>query len=553
MKKDLEKKFQEYREKKRHARKKEALPHRKHSDDETALLSKKFHEFRIKKEKKLGFFSRLMKRPKHAAEPEKKQDMPEEAGHHKESLKNRKNPHTDDLHKKYKDLLDDLKRDAGKKESDMPAKIEIEDDLAMPGHREAGKGLLARLGLKKAKESAPETAKQAKSEVKKKDDKPEATVKPGKKEDKENIKEKGKEKDKKKDKEDVKETDLRKLFRKKEKEKRKKVTAAERKRRLADYLEKAGLEIDHVTASRRMFYSAIALTTLMTGLYIYFAVQRGGSVTGIIIQVLVLWVFGFLFVWGASRLVFMIYLDLLMFRRKLSVEEVLPDFLQLTSANIRAGMPIDRALWFAVRPRFGVLAKEIEDVAKRTLAGEELSVALVNFAKRYDSLILLRSVYLLNEGMDAGGDVGDLLNKIALNIQDMRGMKKEMSANVTTYVIFISFAAMIAAPFLFGLSNQLLHIVQSIAGDVAAGGGIKGGGIGLSINMSSDNIKMSDYRIFAYSCLAVSSIFSAVIVATIKKGNVKEGLQYIPIYLIVSLIVFYFASVILGTLMGGMF
>ena len=75
------------------------------------------------------------------------------------------------------------------------------------------------------------------------------------------------------------------------------------------------------------------------------------------------------------------------------IEENLPDYLEFTSANLRAGMPIDRALWFAVRPRFGVLAKEIEDVAKRTLAGEDLHVALVDFAKKYDSQILLRSVY----------------------------------------------------------------------------------------------------------------------------------------------------------------
>ena len=42
---------------------------------------------------------------------------------------------------------------------------------------------------------------------------------------------------------------------------------------------------------------------------------------------------------------------------------VLADFLGLTSSNISAGMPIDRALWFAVRPKFGILAREIEEVA----------------------------------------------------------------------------------------------------------------------------------------------------------------------------------------------
>jgi len=349
------------------------------------------------------------------------------------------------------------------------------------------------------------------------------------------------------------EQDIRKLFRKKAKEKKVKFTAAERRRRLDDYLEKGGLEIDQHIIAKRIFYISLVLTLVLTAAYVYMNVVQDATISGIFLQVLVIWILGFLVMWGASWVFFRIYLDLLMFKRKLSVEEVLPDFLQLTSANLRAGMPIDRALWFAVRPRFGVLAKEIEDTAKRTLAGEDLNEALLNFAHKYDSQILTRSVYLLNEGMAAGGDVADLLNKIALNIQEMRGMKKEMSANVTTYVIFISFASMTAAPFLFGLSGQLLQIVQSISSDVAASGGAPQGGIGLSINMSSETIKMSDFQIFVYLSLIISSIFSAIIVATIKKGNVKEGLQYIPIFVMVSLIVYFMASKILAAMFGGFF
>jgi len=41
-----------------------------------------------------------------------------------------------------------------------------------------------------------------------------------------------------------------------------------------------------------------------------------------------------------------------------------------------------RALWYAVRPRFGVLAREIEIVAKQTMSGEELDKALIRFFKK---------------------------------------------------------------------------------------------------------------------------------------------------------------------------
>ncbi len=42
--------------------------------------------------------------------------------------------------------------------------------------------------------------------------------------------------------------------------------------------------------------------------------------------------------------------------------------------------------------------------------------------------------------MESGGEIGELLNKIAINIQETRIRKKEMAASVMTYAIFIGFA-----------------------------------------------------------------------------------------------------------------
>jgi hypothetical protein len=55
---------------------------------------------------------------------------------------------------------------------------------------------------------------------------------------------------------------------------------------------------------------------------------------------------------------------------------------------------------------------------------------------------------LLIEGMRAGGEIGYLLNQISSNMQDMKLMKKEISSSVTTYVIFITAAAIVGAPLL---------------------------------------------------------------------------------------------------------
>jgi len=219
--------------------------------------------------------------------------------------------------------------------------------------------------------------------------------------------------------------------------------------------------------------------------------------------------------------------------------------LQLTASNIKAGMTIDSALWYAVRPRFGVLAKEIEVVAKDTMRGEDLKTALQKFADKYESVLLKRSISLLIEGLEAGGEIGNLLNKIAINIQENKIMRKEMAANVTTYVIFISFATIAAAPMLFGLSGVLIRVISDIGSNVGSTATT-----GLAISFSSGGITYSDFKIFAIVSLIITSFFSAVIISTIKNGNIKLGLKYIPIFIFVTITLFLIADIVLGKLLG---
>jgi archaellum biogenesis protein FlaJ (TadC family) len=247
---------------------------------------------------------------------------------------------------------------------------------------------------------------------------------------------------------------------------------------------------------------------------------------------------------------FYLSLDLLIFNRRQKMEEVLPDFLQLVSSNIRAGMTVDQSLWFAIRPRFGVLAKEIEEVAKRTFAGEPLDMALQHFIDKYDSKVLERAMNLLIEGMRAGGELGDLLNKISSNIQETSLMKKEMAANVTTYVIFITFATVMAAPFLFGMAYQLIIVIGEVFSRVDIS---PGAATGFPITISQGVIAIEDFKTFAIVSLMITSFFSAIIVSAIKKGNVQGGIRYIPMFMAASLAVFLAVLKLFSIFVGGMF
>jgi len=199
-----------------------------------------------------------------------------------------------------------------------------------------------------------------------------------------------------------------------------------------------------------------------------------------------------------------------------------------------------------------VLAKEIEMVAKETMSGTDLKTALERFAARYDSVTLKRSVSMLNEGVEAGGKIGDLLNKIAINIQEQRSMLKEMSANVTTYVIFIAFSTIVAAPFLFAMSGVLIEVVHSL-GSVLGSSTNVAAGVGLAMTFSGTGVTPSDFRVFAIVSLIMTSLFSAMMISIIKKGNVKSGVKYIPVFITVSLTIYLITQGLAGKLLGLFF
>jgi hypothetical protein len=208
-------------------------------------------------------------------------------------------------------------------------------------------------------------------------------------------------------------------------------------------------------------------------------------------------------------------------------------------------MPIDKALWYAIRPGFGVLAKEMEEVAKATMAGEDLETSLLHFSERYESVTLHRSISILVEGQRSGGEMADLLNKIALNIDEMKIMKKEMAASVTTYAIFITFASIVIAPFLFALATELLTIIIKITGSLQLTGS------SFLTLAAPDPAAIQNFKAFSIVMLTISTVFSASIVSVIKNGNVMDGIKSIPVYATISLVLYLISLWVLGGMFSG--
>lgn len=246
------------------------------------------------------------------------------------------------------------------------------------------------------------------------------------------------------------------------------------------------------------------------------------------------------------------YFDMKIYHRTKEMEAVLIEFLQFVSENLKGGMSFDKALWSSVKPRFKVLASEIRIAAKKAMTGEDVEDALIEFTEKYDSATLKRSFSLIVEGMRGGGQMAELIDKVVDNLKETRELKEDMAATALSYVIFISFIVMVIAPGLFALSKQLLIILGSFAEKL--GSSLSGANtISLPIDFKTIAVTPHDFTIFSQSALAVISGFSAMIISIIKDGNVKDGIKYVPFFILVSLILYNVIAKGLEYLMGSLF
>jgi flagellar protein FlaJ len=238
------------------------------------------------------------------------------------------------------------------------------------------------------------------------------------------------------------------------------------------------------------------------------------------------------------------------------IEKVLPDALQLISANVRAGMTIDRAIWLSARPEFGVLEEEIKMVGARTMGGKPLKVAFTEMTKSVKSKILDRSIKLLLEGIESGGEMAHLLEEVAENVRTTQTLKKEIKSSVMTYSIFILFAAVIAAPFLFSISIFFVDTMTNLWGSANLGSAISGSSMGMGSMFSKakgPQISTDDLFWFSVAALTVSSFFGALTIGLIQTGKEKNGLRLIPMLLITSIAILVIALTVVKMLFKGFF
>lgn len=239
-------------------------------------------------------------------------------------------------------------------------------------------------------------------------------------------------------------------------------------------------------------------------------------------------------------------------QRRGFVEDVLPDYLQLTAANMRSGVSLSKAMTMAVRPDFKYFGDDVTILGRQLYSGETMQNVLNQLAGRYRSQTLKRTVRVIVEAQQYGGGMADLLNQIAKDLRNVHLVQKEVSGQLFMYTIFIAFAALIGAPALYGLTNEMIGVTSNVWSKISVNTASSLPSVGVSfIKLSKPLITPQGYYYFSLAAIIIISGFGAFIIAAIATGVPFRGLKYLPVFIVVGLLVFLATSIFIGGLFAS--
>ena len=317
---------------------------------------------------------------------------------------------------------------------------------------------------------------------------------------------------------------------------------------LQDKINKAGGSED---ASRwlgkRAIYSVIVgmlfsvLPLLFYLVDLKFSIIDFGSFSPILIGVMCFWFFFIGAAIGIFAFYLMIYYSIV--SRAEQVERVLPEFLLMIAANLRAGMTPFNAFRRSATAELGPLEKEIQIAAVKAGSSQSLAEALSSISDRIDSEVLERTITLFEKSVRSGGQIAELLTAISEEVRRNQELKADLITSTRSYTMFLFFIILVVSPCLLAVSAQFLDIYSGIKGQFS-GEAIEGYSLPF---FSGEVVINSDYAIFiSYMSLVGTAFFASVLMGVISRGKILYGVKYFPLLAIGSIIVFQVACSVTG-------
>ncbi len=297
----------------------------------------------------------------------------------------------------------------------------------------------------------------------------------------------------------------------------------------------------------KIFLIGMIFGGFIIGLGVYFAF---GFLLNYWDPILLLIIFSVFFIYGFS--IPFIFMEM----RINDIEKELPDVLFTLATTVRAGGSLEMALRDARDIAKGPIKEELEKTIKEMKEGLTFEEAFQSFGERCRSKIVKRTASIIITAKRSGGGLVDALVSISDDLRDFMRVKRERISKTTMQALFFIAAGIVIAPAIFGLvcsiaeymgeqtstfikpkEDPLLNYIKPIYYL-----------LGMEPPKSLVWVLNPLFKLYLF----LLSILCAVGVSILREGKILSSIKYIPIFLLISYVIFNVIYYGMKLFFGGM-
>jgi flagellar protein FlaJ len=224
--------------------------------------------------------------------------------------------------------------------------------------------------------------------------------------------------------------------------------------------------------------------------------------------------------------------------RQKDIELKFIDFMRSLVESIKSGVSIPRSIRNVAEKDFGSLNPFLKKLANQIEWGSPTRRALTTFSLDTDNKIIKRSVSIIVEAEQSGGDITDILSSVVDSVVNVKKMREERKASVFSQIVqgYIVFFVFIAVMLILQL--WLFPKLGSLSGSIQSGMAGLGGlfqSTGQTYNLNT---------VF-FVLIMIQGFFAGIMIGKFSEGTFKNGLLHSLILMTVAALI---VTVVKGTI-----
>ncbi len=210
--------------------------------------------------------------------------------------------------------------------------------------------------------------------------------------------------------------------------------------------------------------------------------------------------------------------------REKEKEEMFLEFSRDLAEGVASGIPIPKSVLNVAERDYGSLSPYIKKLANQISLGISFRKSLTTFAEDTKNKIVSRSVNIIIEAEESGGEIGSTLDSVAKSVSEVEDIKKERRSIVYNqivqgYMIFLMFIAIMLI-----LQLWLLPEIQKVS--ELSGGEFSG---------TTDSTKFINNALF--SLIIMQSIFTGLVIGQLSEGRILPGIKHSVILVVLAYLI----------------